>query len=252
MIWLGLVLIGLGVADLGHSIRAVRWWPESFAAVTVVGAGLLCGVGGVELVALGAIAVGVFGWGPVVRIGFGRDLARLPLYYAGVFVTSAAVIGGLSEPGDGGLLGDYLGNAQSALLGRTDPDRVVLVTGVLLAQMSTGNVVVRLVLSATHTIDPRVRRDPSQTLKGGRLLGPMERLTIVGLGLAGQLTAASIVIAAKGLLRFPELQSHRDDGRRDGYVGASIDDVTEYFLVGSFLSWGFALMSVAVLAVAGA
>ena len=35
----------------------------------------------------------------------------------------------------------------------------------------------------------------------------MERVFIVGLGLAGQLTAASIVVAAKGLLRWPELQS---------------------------------------------
>ncbi|CAN5227400.1 hypothetical protein BH09ACT11_BH09ACT11_21390 [soil metagenome] len=251
MIWLGLALIGLGVADLGHSIRAVRWWPESFAAASVLGMGLLCGVDGVGVLGLVAIAAAVFGWGPVVRIGFGRDVAWLPLCYGGVFASAAAVIGGLSDPGDGGLFGDYLGTVQSALLGRTDPEWAVLVVGILLAQLSTGNVIVRLVLSATHTIDPRVHRDPSQTLKGGRLLGPMERLAIVGLGLAGQLTAASIVIAAKGLLRFPELQSHRDDSRRDGYRGASIDDVTEYFLVGSFLSWGFALISMAVLAIAG-
>jgi len=62
-----------------------------------------------------------------------------------------------------------------------------------------------------------------------RLLGPMERLFILGLGLAGNLTAASIVIAAKGLLRFPELQSRLDQTR--------IHRLTEYFLVGSFVSW---------------
>mgnify|MGYP002652878805 CR=1 FL=1 len=48
-----------------------------------------------------------------------------------------------------------------------------------------------------------------------RLLGPLERVLILGLGLAGQVTAASLVIAAKGLIRFPELQSSSradDDG----------------------------------------
>ena len=40
-------------------------------------------------------------------------------------------------------------------------------------------------------------------------LGPLERLFILGLGLAGNLTAAAIVVAAKGLLRFPELLEER-------------------------------------------
>ena len=34
-----------------------------------------------------------------------------------------------------------------------------------------------------------------------------ERVFILGLGLAGQVTAAGLVIAAKGLIRFPELQA---------------------------------------------
>ena len=63
---------------------------------------------------------------------------------------------------------------------------------------------------------------------------------IVGLGLAGYLTAASIVIAAKGLLRFPELQSKREQ--------VWIHRLTEYFLVGSFVSWLMALASLALLA----
>ena len=69
----------------------------------------------------------------------------------------------------------------------------------------------------------------------------MERVLIIGLGLAGQLTAAGLVIAAKGLIRFPELQSKRSD--RESVDGAGIDEVTEYFLVGSFVSWLVALGS---------
>ena len=65
-------------------------------------------------------------------------------------------------------------------------------------------------------------------------------LAVVGLGLAGHLTAASIVIAAKGLLRFPELQSKPDQVR--------IHRLTEYFLVGSFASWLIPLVSLVLLA----
>ena len=81
---------------------------------------------------------------------------------------------------------------------------------------------------------------PAEQLKGGRLLGPMERVLILGLGLAGQLTAAAIVIAAKGLLRWPELQSKPEQVR--------IHRLTEYFLVGSFVSWLVALSSLVLLA----
>ena len=57
-------------------------------------------------------------------------------------------------------------------------------------------------------------------------------------------TAAGLVIAAKGLIRFPELQSKRDDATTVEAVG--IDEVTEYFLVGSFVSWLVALLSLAL------
>jgi hypothetical protein len=59
----------------------------------------------------------------------------------------------------------------------------------------------------------------------------MERLLILGFAVAGQLTAAAIVVSAKSLLRFPEIS--RSDRR--------IDAVTEYFLVGSMSSWLIAL-----------
>jgi len=48
--------------------------------------------------------------------------------------------------------------------------------------------------------------------------------------------AASLVVAAKSIIRFPELNAQRDISD-----GVGIDEVTEYFLVGSFASWLFAL-----------
>jgi hypothetical protein len=69
---------------------------------------------------------------------------------------------------------------------------------------------------------------------------------IVGLSLAGQLAAATAVVAAKGIIRFPEINARkvRDEG------GIGIDDITEYFLIGSFASWIVALGGVALVAAA--
>ena len=136
----------------------------------------------------------------------------------------------------GGRLAVDLPSSVRGPLGAVPPERLVLVAGVLVAQLATVNVLVRLVLDAVGV----PASDNEKSLKGGRVLGPMERLLIVGLGLAGQVTAASIVVAAKGLLRFPELQ------RGSGAGGPS--DVTEYFLIGSFASWLLALGGVALCA----
>ena len=65
------------------------------------------------------------------------------------------------------------------------------------------------------------------------MLGPLERVFILGLGMAAHVTAASIVIAAKGLLRYPELRETRENLPE----GAVVSGVSEYFLVGNFVSW---------------
>ena len=118
----------------------------------------------------------------------------------------------------------------------------LLLAGVVLLQLSTGNVLVRLVLAATGTITTNphgASQGPERRLKGGRLLGPLERMFILGLGLAGNLTAAAIVVAAKGLLRWPELSSPTEQDR--------VHRLTEYFLVGSFVSWLVALAGLVLL-----
>lgn len=243
MSWIALLLIGVGVADLGHSVRPVRWVPECIGALVAVLAGLCCGLtAAADLIALLVIACVVIAWGQSVRWGFGRERAGVPLLVLGVALVLALLVSSRAGTASG-WLGDWLGQVPVPLLHDLDPDRALLVGGVLLVQLSTGNVLVRLVLSATGTLLPADHgavQDPETRLKGGRLLGPMERVFILGLGLAGQLTAAAIVIAAKGLLRFPELTSRREQER--------IHQLTEYFLVGSFVSWLVALTSLVVLA----
>jgi len=245
MSWLALLLIGVGVADLGHSLRPVRWVPECFAAGLVVVLGPLAGLtDGIDVLAWLVIALVVIGWGRVVREGFGRDRPEWPLALLGGAVLAAILVSPLAGPVDGPLA-DWLAALPWSGVAGVAPDTALLVLGGLLVQLSTGNVVVRLVLAATDTVNPaRPDHDASTRLKGGRLLGPMERLVIFGLGLGGHVTAASLVIAAKALIRWPELQSFRDGGSE----GPTIDEVTEYFLVGSFVSW---LVSLGTLAIVG-
>jgi hypothetical protein len=241
--WIALLMIGIAVADLGHSIRPVRIVPECVGAGVAVATGVVCGLTELrDVLALVVIAVVVVAWGITVREGFGRNRAEIPLALIGVAFVLAIVL----APAAGqtaGLLEDWLARDPLPVLEGLDPDRALLLAGAFLVQLSTGNVLVRLVLAATGTVNPAKVGgidDPQTQLKGGRLLGPMERVFILGLGLAGQLTAASIVIAAKGLLRFPELQSKPDQER--------IHRLTEYFLVGSFVSWLVPLGSLVLLA----
>lgn len=241
MSWVALLLIGFGLADLGHALRPVRHLPEAAAAVTTVVLGLLAGLTGWrDLIALLVIAGATIAWGWSVRRGFGTDRAWLPLSV----LVGALALGLATTPWAstaGGPIGHWLGVTSVPALSGLSADRALLLLGALLVQGSTGNVLVRLVLLATHTVNPAraQARNPGPALKGGRLLGPMERLVILGLGLTGNYTAAGIVVAAKGLLRFPELQAARD--RAAGHVGPPIAAITEYFLVGSFVSWIVAL-----------
>jgi hypothetical protein len=246
--WIALLLIGVAVADVGHSIRLVPVLPECVGAATAVLLGLACGLTGLrDVLALVVIAGIVAAWVQTVRQGFGRDAAWLPLLVLGVSFVAAVAVSPWAATG-GGIVGDWLDRTPVPVLDGLSVDRALLLLGGLLVQMSTGNVVVRLVLSATGTLVPSrgPAHDSTRTLKGGRLLGPMERLVIVGLGLAGHLTAASVVVAAKGLLRFPELQSKRDSP--DTLDTPGIDEVTEYFLVGSFVSWLISLGTLVLLA----
>jgi hypothetical protein len=243
MSWLALLLIGVGLTDLVHSVRPVRIVPECLGAAGVLVFALLAGLDQPgDVAAMVVLAVVTVAWGQTVTLGFGRGRPGVPLALLGIALACVLVASPAAGPVDGGV-GEWLGRGPLPVFDQLDPARALLLLGVVLVQLSTGNVVVRLVLAATGTLNPARHgavEDPEMQLKGGRLLGPMERVFILGLGLAGQLTAASIVIAAKGLLRWPELQSRGEQHR--------IHQLTEYFLVGSFLSWLVALGSLVLVA----
>ncbi|WP_430593114.1 hypothetical protein [Humidisolicoccus flavus] len=66
-------------------------------------------------------------------------------------------------------------------------------------------------------------------LRGGRAIGALERILIVGLALAGQPALIAGLLAAKGIVRYPEISADRGLGAK-----------AEEFLIGSLTSWSLA------------
>lgn len=248
-------VLALACADLARVGDGTRrkLWPVLTAVVAAVLGVVLLGAFSAPEILLVLLGVGVVvGW----VLATSRELRTrfdyampLSVLAAGLLVQVVA-LGWVPTREDDGLLGEWV--QQVPLAGGAVPAAtVLLVAAALLAQLSTANIVVRLVLASVGALKPVGQPQASDQLRGGRLLGPMERLLILGLGLAGQPTAAGLVIAAKGLIRFPELQAQARWGlSRTGAGGEpGIDEITEYFLIGSFVSWLFALASLAFIVV---
>jgi hypothetical protein len=171
-------------------------------------------------------AVGLVAWLLTSSVALDPRSRRRAAWRAGAFASFAVPFAVLLAAGRTPSLPGP--RVSESLLGDVGARTFLVVSGVALLQLSTGNLLVRLLLDATGV--PAGSNE--KTLRGGRLLGPMERLFILVLALAGQLTAASVVVAAKGLLRWPELRGSREEGP---------SDLSEYFLIGSFASWLLAL-----------
>lgn len=93
---------------------------------------------------------------------------------------------------------------------------IVLLGAVLLTWPA--NVVVRVILGAA-------RADEGAGSGAGRWIGTLERLLIYVLVVSGEAAAASLVVAAKSILRYPEI------------TGEEPAIQPEYVLVGSLSSW---------------
>jgi hypothetical protein len=227
---LAVMLIAMGIADVSRRLTDRLWLPVVVAPIVITVCAALSGLwhlGDIGLLVIAAAAS--LGWvlmcARAERTGE-HEVAPLVLFGAALGLLIAL---------------SGLGSDVAGLLARwppwvgiaVGPDRLMMVVGVVLLQLVTGNQLVRLLLGSVGSIKPAGQPQASDRLKGGRLMGPMERLLILGLGLAGQLAAATAVVAAKSIIRFPEInaQKARDNG------GIGIDEVTEYFLVGSFASW---------------
>ncbi|MDT5019109.1 MAG: hypothetical protein QOD39_5269, partial [Mycobacterium sp.] len=193
---LAVMLIAMGIADISRRLADRAWVSVVAAPVVVAGCAALAGlwhVGDIVLLVIAAVA-GV-GWAMLcARAERTGERELTPLVVFGVAVGLLILLSGWGSD-VGGLVQRWAGWAQLPGLGQLSPNRLLMVVGVVLLQMVTGNQLVRLVLGTVGAVKPAGQPQPSDRLKGGRLLGPMERLLILGLGLAGQLAAATAVVA---------------------------------------------------------
>lgn len=242
---LAVLLIAISLADIARRLTHRTWLPATVVPAAVIGCALLAGLwhrGDIALLAI-ACTAGI-AWA-VLGARAERTGRRpwAPLLILGAAAAVLIVLSGWASE-VAGLIARWSAWTQLPAVGAVGADRLLMVVAVILVQLVTGNQLVRLVLASVGAIRPAGQPQPSDRLKGGRLLGPMERLLILGLGLAGQLTAATAVIAAKSIIRFPEINAQK--AKVNGDLGIGIDEVTEYFLVGSFASWIIALGGLAL------
>jgi hypothetical protein len=248
MIAVGIWLLAVGLADLvaglsGEPNRGARTIgaivvgflvPFALCLLTDASAGTLT----IVTVLTGAtVAIWIVLRQDAPRLSAARALVALG-FVAGSFLAASAIGAGVvSTFGSEPFLARAVHHLPYPPIAEASLDRVVFVAGVLVTLFATCNAIVRLVLTAMGTRFSNAE----QRLRGGRVIGPLERVLIFGLGLAGQATAAALVIGAKGLLRYPELNNLRGEHAVAGSAARPIDVVTEYLLIGSLTSWLLAL-----------
>lgn len=261
MIELALVLVALGLSDMVSG--GLSGTP---ASKLLAACGILVGVGFAVLglwVISGPSVVPV-GWSALIlgaccgwilpRVGGDLTVGRASFALAVLggsilttLVSAGSVSGELPE-----LVVKALAGSPFPFLASRSSAETALGTGIMLFLAATSNGVVRAVLAAAGTqITGEEKR-----LRAGRFIGVIERLLIFGLAVAGQATAAALVVSAKSILRFPELSKKAKeadaevpgvvDGGGGDKVVVDVDVITEYFLLGSLTSWLLALAPAAL------
>lgn len=239
-----ILLFAVALADLAAGFSGRPKGPVRCGVAWVIGVGggaalawsLGFGVEAVRFVGiLLAIHLPLWFW---VRSADRISPVRGAIGFWGLLLLLVALIGtGSRWPvTDGGALGRSLRDIP--LQGFDGPhSRVVLCFSLVLFLIATANGVVRLVLAMSGASAYQERR-----LRGGRMIGPLERLLIFGFVVVGQITAAVLVVTAKTLLRFPEVSRESRAGR-----SREIHLLNEYLVIGSLTSWGLAFLAGALL-----
>lgn len=249
----GCFLLALAVADLvAGGLSGSPRSPKSAGLGAAVGVAVLwasafaLGAAPVPALSLALGSVALAGW-----LGL-RATPRLeatpwPLVWLAVSVLGLVV----AFPGQlalrPGAVRAVLGSPWPGIAG-AEPEVIVFLAGAFGALATTANGVVRAVLALAGSNVSAAET----TLLGGRIIGVLERWLILGFVLAGEGTAAALVVPAKSLVRFPELTAAREQGGNGG-AGATpgaprrVDVVTEYFLLGSLTSWLLAVLPATLL-----
>lgn len=252
---LGLWLFALGLSDVAFGLLVGRRASlRLFAAVAVAALGAGAGALGVSFPVAPLLAL--VAWAALTAAAWqglrGDEASTTPR--SAVAALALLALCGLAtflsagmwpEPASG-VAARFLRATPSPVVARMTPGRLVLTVGVLTSLVETANVVVRLVLIGTGVSAGKA----GVQLRGGRILGPIERLLIFGLGVAGELAGAALVASAKSVLRFPEISraSRPAEPPAAGADRLAPDEISEYVLIGSLVSWFLALVPVLLFA----
>ena len=232
MILLAILLATVGTADLVRPENRAPTRPQAVSAgaagavvLVLLTTGLAVGASAWAIVPL--VLTFLVGWMLFTPVGIVQTDRPWPV--AGL-IAAALVALAVPQPsvGDGWLVRWYAG-LDLPTLADVPVEQFVLGAACVIFLIESANIVVRLMLIGTG---PSVMATEN-TLQGGRILGPIERVFVLGMALAGQFAALSVVVAAKGILRFPEISKDTVGGTR-----------AEYVLVGSFVSLAQALVLV--------
>ncbi len=245
MIFAAFLLTAIGAADLVRRFASRPWVGYIVVVVALLVLGSVSD-------ALLPMLIGILGgalWVWCMPIERSAPLGFWPAVIVGAVSVGAVVWAGART--DAGLIGQVW--APRAPIGDVPFDLALLAVGLALFLLESANLVVRSALDGEHTWRPAellrvgdvahtavVRSGAEQEggpsnavapagragFQGGRLIGPLERLLVLILTLAAAYPVLAAMLAAKGIVRFPEIS-------RDGETGAR----AEYFLVGSLVSW---------------
>lgn len=266
MIATALVLATLGIADLAR---------RRFVGARGTAAGIMFGTAVAIVAAIGfglpwTLSVALVGT-LLAWLALTAPLSKPHVGYWPITLLAAVTLGPAAflslEPAAGSPVARWYVTAPLSITESVGLVKFTLAIGIIVFLFESANVIVRIVLptqpqpptpEALAALDRAEGRSSSRRrwfsasrpqaappptapaatpLKGGRMIGPLERLFILALAVAGQFTAIAAVIAAKGIIRFPEISRDDNEGSK-----------AEYFLIGSFASWGLVLFAAVLLA----
>lgn len=152
------------------------------------------------------------------------------LVVAGLGTAATAILAGVA-PAVSGTASSVTGAASTVTGAWAWPVVTVAGAAALLTGGSVTSCVLDLADSSSRRTVPRVRRT---VLRGGSWIGALERLGIVATLLAGWPEGIAVILAVKGLARYPELKTAQSSG------------AAERFIIGTFASIGWAAVSAGV------
>lgn len=267
-----LILFLVGAGDLVRGVRS-RALAALVSGVVVVGLSALA-VWGLSVplpLVAAAVVVAVF-WILAMPIADRPGDPAPPLWPVAVLVIAVVVAVVVDPSQPAGPVADWIETASRGF----DTSAVLATVAVGLVLLRSANLVVRAALGTARStpeggIDAAIESAtppsrPESTgrgwvirvgrrrvasleaassgqglqLRGGRMIGPLERLLIVALFLLGAHPAIVALLAAKGIVRFPEINADRGKGSK-----------AEEFLIGSLSSWALAVAGIVFVAVVG-